>query len=67
MKLHLFDPVSEQGMPENVRKEYYEKGMKGTLCGYIRKVAEIDNVTCFYCLKIIERRDALKRLSANTR
>jgi hypothetical protein len=67
MKLHLFHSPTEKGMPSHVRKKYYEKGMKGTICGYIRAVSKSKNeVTCFYCLKIIERENALKRLRDNT-
>lgn len=55
-------------MPDNIRREYHNNDIRGTACGYMRKVAEIENrVTCFYCLKILERQKLLERLADNTR
>lgn len=54
LKVHAFSPDPERGMPINISKAYYAKGLRGTRCGHMRKVAPDDGgVTCFFCLKKI--------------
>ncbi|KZN20749.1 MULTISPECIES: hypothetical protein [Pseudomonas] len=51
-KIHAFSPDPERGMPIDISKAMYAKGLRGTKCGYMRKVAlEHAQVTCFYCLR----------------
>lgn len=51
-KIHAFCPEPERGMPIDISKEMYAKGLRGTKCGFMRKVAfDQSQVTCFYCLR----------------
>lgn len=55
-KVHAFCPEPERGMPIDVSKKYYDQGLRGTKCGYMRKVAISDiGVTCFYCLRKMDQ------------
>jgi hypothetical protein len=56
-KIHAFGPDPERGMPIDISKEFYAQGLRGSLCGYMRRVT-FDNaqVTCFYCLRKLESR-----------
>jgi hypothetical protein len=52
LKVHAFSPDPERGMPIDISKEMYAKGLRGTNCGYMRRVAfDHAKVTCFYCLR----------------
>lgn len=52
LKIHAFSPDPERGMPIHISQAYYAQGLRGTKCGYMRKVA-IDpaQVTCSHCLR----------------
>lgn len=51
-KIHAFSPDPERGMPIDISKEMYAQGLRGTKCGYMRKVTfDHTQVTCFYCLR----------------
>lgn len=53
-KVHFFSADPERGMPIDISREHYQKGLRGTKCGYMRTVTfDKNKVTCFYCLRII--------------
>jgi len=55
LKVHLFDPKPEDGMPAHMVYSYLDKGLRGTLCGYIRKYTYVaSEVTCKNCLRILK-------------
>lgn len=55
-KVHAFCPNPERGMPIDISLKYYDQGLRGTKCGYMRKVAVDDSdVTCFFCLKKMDK------------
>jgi len=55
-KIQAFNPDPERGMPIDISKEMYAQGLRGTVCGYMRKVT-FDNtqVTCLHCLRQLAR------------
>lgn len=56
-KLHKRYYPTDENMPEDEKLLYTKQGLSGALCGYMRKTTHNDHeVTCFYCLKIMERR-----------
>jgi hypothetical protein len=56
-KIHAFSPDPERGMPIDVSKELYAQGLRGTACGYMRKVTcDHSKVTCLHCLRQVAKR-----------
>lgn len=56
-KLHLYSAHAEEGMPPEVKSDYWKSGLKGTLCGYIRRTTtDRTAVTCFHCLKQLRQK-----------
>lgn len=52
LKIHAFSPDPERGMPVDVSQKMYAQGLRGTECGFMRKVTfDHSQVTCFYCLR----------------
>jgi hypothetical protein len=63
LKVHAFSPDPERDMPIDVSKAMYAQGLRGTKCGYMRKVAFDDTqVTCFYCLRKLAASKGVTRL-----
>lgn len=53
-KVHAYSFDPEQAMPVAIAKAYHTWGLRGTKCGYMRKVTlNNDEVTCKHCLRII--------------
>lgn len=56
-KIHAFSPDPERGMPIDISKELYAQDLRGTVCGYMRKVTfDHSQVTCLHCLRQMARR-----------
>ena len=55
-KVHFYDVRAELNMPDEVLNEYKLKKLRGSFCGYIRKVTtEKEKVTCKICLGMIRK------------
>ena len=56
-KIHAFSPDPERGMPVHISTELYAQGLRGTVCGYMRKVTfDQSQVTCLHCLRQMAQR-----------
>ena len=56
LQTHLYDRHAERGMPDDVKNKFLKEGLKGTLCGYIRKTTtEKDGVTCKNCIRLMNK------------
>ena len=55
-KIHFYDIRAELNMPDYTLDEYKLRKLRGSLCGYIRKVTnKKENVTCKICLGMIKK------------
>lgn len=53
-KVHAFSPDPERHMPIDLSKAYYAQGLRGSKCGFMRRVAfDPEKVTCALCLRSI--------------
>lgn len=54
-KIHAFSPDPERGMPIALSQEMYAQGLRGTKCGYMRRVSfDPAQVTCYYCRRKLD-------------
>lgn len=59
LKVHAFSGEPERGMPIDVSRDYYAQGLRGTKCGYMRKVSfDESKVTCLSCLREMSKEGA---------
>lgn len=55
-KLHMHSQLAEAGMPADVKSDFWKLGLRGALCGFMRKTtADKSEVTCFYCTRQLAR------------
>jgi len=61
-KIHYRDGTVVHNAPDYMKTQWKEKHEWGALCGYVRKNTTYnkDAVTCFYCLKEMERRKSFE-------
>lgn len=58
MKIHFYSPTPEREMPEWMRAEYHSDGLRGTLCGYMRRTTtNRELVTCLRCQKLMQKQE----------
>ncbi|EOI5740739.1 hypothetical protein ACMS02_001430 [Cronobacter turicensis] len=58
MKIHFYSPTPEREMPEWMRAEYHSDGLRGTLCGYMRRTTtKRELVTCSRCQKLMREQE----------
>lgn len=58
LKVHFYDVRAEMNMPTTMLDEYKSRKLRGSLCGYIRKVtSKKENVNCKICLGLINKLD----------
>lgn len=55
-KVHAFSPDPERHMPIDISKAFYAQGLRGSKCGYMRRVAfDPAQVTCALCLRQMQK------------
>jgi len=53
-KLHMRHRETDSVMPFSARQGYYQLGLHGALCGYMRKTTTVKSkVTCKLCIKLM--------------
>lgn len=58
MKTHFYSFATDRAMPRYQRAEYHAGGLRGTLCGYMRRTTtNREAVTCSRCKKLMREQE----------